>query len=87
MILQIMCILHMFQSHSGSEEVFKAMTKIRLLQELMDIEIKHWSQEELREYHYVLSDVSPWLNSQGVSLHHQLINELMARDMPSTFET
>lgn len=63
------------------------LTNLRLLQELMTIDVKDWSYEELREYHYVLSDVSPWLNSQGVSLHHQLINELMERDMPSTLET
>jgi len=62
--------------------------KIRLLQELTAVELKDWTQEELREYHYVLSDVSPWLNSQGVSLHHQVINELMERDLPaSTLET
>ncbi|MCI3927247.1 hypothetical protein MO973_44455 [Paenibacillus sp. TRM 82003] len=63
------------------------MSKIRLLQELMTIDLKQWSSEELREYHYVFSDVSPWLNSQGVSLHHQVINELMERDLPSTLET
>jgi len=28
--------------------------------------------------------VSPWLNAQGVSLHHQVIDELMGRDKAST---
>jgi hypothetical protein len=63
------------------------LKKVRLLQELTDVDLKHWSEEELREYHYVFSDVSPWLNSQGVSLHHQMINELMERDPPSTLGT
>jgi hypothetical protein len=58
------------------------MSRVRLLQELMNVEIKYWSEEELREHHYVLTDVSPILNSQGVSLHHQVINELMERDAP-----
>ena len=55
---------------------------MRLLQELADVPIGDWTEAELREYHYVLADVSPWLNSQGVSLHHQVINELMERDLP-----
>ncbi|HZG87596.1 hypothetical protein [Paenibacillus sp.] len=54
--------------------------KLRLLQELADVPLEEWTEAELREFHYVLADVSPWLNSQGVSLHHQVINELMERD-------
>jgi len=61
--------------------------KVRLLQQLADVPIEEWTEAELREYHYVLSDVSPWLNSQGVSLHHQVIDELMDRDRPSTLGT
>jgi len=56
--------------------------KLRLLQELADVPLGEWTEAELREYHYVLADVSPWLNSQGVSLHHQVINELIDRDQP-----
>lgn len=63
------------------------MKKVRMLQELSDVQLPQWSEEELRTHHYMLSDVSPWLNSQGVSLHHQVINELMNRELGPASQT
>ncbi|WP_199622338.1 hypothetical protein [Paenibacillus alkalitolerans] len=63
------------------------MGEVRLLQDLTDVVLNEWSDEELRRYDSVLSDVSPWLNSQGVSLHHQVIDERKRRIGGPTFET
>ena len=46
----------------------------RLLQRLSDVPIERWTDEELQRAHERLSDASPWLNAQGVSLHHQVID-------------
>ncbi|TLS48979.1 hypothetical protein FE782_27970 [Paenibacillus antri] len=60
---------------------------IRLLQQLSDVPIERWTEAELRRAHDMLSDASPWLNSQGVSLHHQVIDELKGRERSPTLET
>jgi hypothetical protein len=56
----------------------------RLLQRLSDVPIERWTDDELRRAHERLSDASPWLNSQGVSLHHQVIDAWKERGEPTT---
>ncbi|WP_166245542.1 hypothetical protein [Paenibacillus turpanensis] len=55
------------------------MNQIRTMQDLQDVLLEQWSKEELAEQHEAFSQLSPWLNSQGVSLHHQIIDEIKNR--------
>ncbi|CAM3618668.1 hypothetical protein [Marinicrinis lubricantis] len=52
----------------------------RRLEELSDVQLSNWTSEELMHHHRSMSDLSPWLNSQGSSLHHQIIDEIMRRN-------
>ncbi len=51
----------------------------RKLEELSIIKTEQWSAEELAFYHRVMSDLSPWLNSQGNHIHNQIITEIEHR--------
>jgi hypothetical protein len=51
----------------------------RHLDHLSTLPLKSWSMEELSFHHYIMSQLSPLLNQQGVSLHHQVINEIERR--------
>lgn len=62
------------------------MESPRSLLELCEHKAKEWSEEELWLYHRTLRDVSPWLNAQGTSMHHQIIDEIKRRNgAPETF--
>jgi hypothetical protein len=52
---------------------------LRTVQQLELIELSHWEKQELMTHHRTFSDLSPWLNAQGVSLHHKIINEIEER--------
>ncbi len=52
----------------------------RDLDELSTIPIEQWEIDELSYHHYMLSQLSPLINQQGISLHHQVIDEIMQRD-------
>jgi hypothetical protein len=51
----------------------------RDLEELSAIPIENWEIDELSYHHYMLSQMSPLMNEQGVSLHHQVVDEIMKR--------
>lgn len=51
----------------------------RSLLELSELKAEQWTQEELYHHHRVLRDVSPWLNAQGNTIHHQIIDEIKRR--------
>ncbi|MCH5586586.1 hypothetical protein MK805_16730 [Shimazuella sp. AN120528] len=51
----------------------------RDLEELSTIPMKNWEIDELSYHHYMLSQMSPLMNEQGVNLHHQVIDEIMKR--------
>ncbi|WP_438444812.1 hypothetical protein [Gorillibacterium sp. sgz5001074] len=52
----------------------------RSLLELSEHKARSWSDDELWHHHRMLSDVSPWLNAQGTSMHHQIIDEIKRRN-------
>jgi hypothetical protein len=47
--------------------------------ELSAIPIENWEIDELSYHHYMLSQMSPLINQQGISLHHQVIDEMLKR--------
>lgn len=51
----------------------------RDLEELSSIPIADWEIDELSYHHYMLSQMAPLMNEQGVSLHHQVIEEITKR--------
>lgn len=51
----------------------------RDLEELNNIPIESWEIDELSYHHYILSQMSPLMNEQGVSLHHQVVDEITKR--------
>ncbi|MFD2673587.1 hypothetical protein [Marinicrinis sediminis] len=55
------------------------MYNLRSLQQLEDVRLKDWKQHELDFHHRTMSDLSPWLNAQGVSKHHEIIEEIESR--------
>jgi len=60
------------------DEVIR-MYKGRRLDELTGVPLSEWEPHELSQHHFSLSQLTPWLNAQGVSLHHQLIEEIERR--------
>ncbi|KIL42225.1 hypothetical protein SD70_01355 [Gordoniibacillus kamchatkensis] len=51
----------------------------RQLHDLSTLGTSAWSDEELRYHHHVMSELSPWLNAQGVHIHGQIIQEIERR--------
>jgi hypothetical protein len=51
----------------------------RDLDELSMIPLAEWDLEELSYHHYMMAQLSPLMNAQGVSLHHDLIKEIERR--------
>ncbi|MDR6225828.1 hypothetical protein [Desmospora profundinema] len=51
----------------------------RNLDELINIPLSQWEREELAYHHFAMSQLSPLMNVQGISLHHQLIEEIERR--------
>lgn len=56
----------------------------RHIDELRMVPLSEWSLEELSYHHFMMSQMSPWMNQQGVSFHHQLIGEIERRGNIST---
>jgi hypothetical protein len=55
----------------------------RDMEELSGIPIENWEIDELTYHHYILSQMSPLMNEQGVSLHHQVVEEITKRGQHS----
>ncbi|TCS92804.1 hypothetical protein [Hazenella coriacea] len=51
----------------------------RDLSELNMTPIPDWAMEELSYHHYMMSQMSPFMNEQGVSLHRDVIKEIERR--------
>ncbi|MBD1373373.1 hypothetical protein IC620_13545 [Hazenella sp. IB182357] len=51
----------------------------RNLDELSMIPLSEWDLEELSYHHYMMAQMSPLMNQQGVSLHQDLIHEIEGR--------
>ncbi|MFT9848704.1 hypothetical protein [Aneurinibacillus sp. REN35] len=48
----------------------------RRLDELSDVPLAQWKIEELLYYHNMMSETAAFLNTQGVSYHHKIIEEI-----------
>ncbi len=59
----------------------------RTMEQLSDVRLEQWTGIELAEQHSAFSQLSPWLNSQGVSLHHQIIDEISRRGGLSSMQS
>nr|WP_246064935.1 hypothetical protein [Melghirimyces algeriensis] len=51
----------------------------RTLDELTGVPISEWDMEELSYHHFSMSQMSPLMNAQGISLHNQVIKEIERR--------
>jgi hypothetical protein len=51
----------------------------RTFDELSMVPLSQWTMEELTYHHFVMSQLSPLMNVQGTSLHHDLIREIEQR--------
>jgi len=51
----------------------------RKLSELNDIPLTKWDIKELAYYHHTMSEMADFLNFQGVSIHHKIIDEIESR--------
>ncbi|PTX60745.1 hypothetical protein C8P63_10855 [Melghirimyces profundicolus] len=51
----------------------------RTLDELTGVPVSEWEMEELSYHHFAMSQLSPLMNAQGISLHHQVIKEIERR--------
>lgn len=60
-------------------EVMTDMYRGRTLDELTGVPVPQWELNELTWHHLAMSQMSPLMNSQGVSLHHQIIQEIERR--------
>ncbi|MFC7440734.1 hypothetical protein [Laceyella putida] len=51
----------------------------RTFDELSMLPLSQWTMEELSYHHFVMAQMSPLMNVQGISLHHDLIREIEQR--------
>ena len=49
------------------------------MEALEDTPLPDWSMNELAFHHDVMAQLSGFLNAEGISLHHQIINEIERR--------
>ncbi|MGM9926420.1 MAG: hypothetical protein ACI35P_00580 [Bacillus sp. (in: firmicutes)] len=53
--------------------VGRDMTELSLLQK------KDWKDSELQYFHHTLQQMVPYLNSEGQSIHAEIVQEIMKR--------
>ncbi|MBN6187901.1 hypothetical protein JQN58_13445 [Aneurinibacillus sp. BA2021] len=51
----------------------------RRLDELNDVPLGQWEIRELLYHHTMMSEAAAFLNAQGVSYHHKIIEEIEKR--------
>jgi hypothetical protein len=51
----------------------------RNLEELSMTPLTDWNLDELSYHHFIMAQMSPYLNQQGASLHRQVIKEIENR--------
>ena len=51
----------------------------RDMTELSMMSIEQWTEDELAYFHHGLQQMTPYLNSEGVTIHHEIIKEIEAR--------
>lgn len=51
----------------------------RKMGDLEDVPVTEWTANELAFHHQTMSQLAGFLNSEGVSFHHTIINEIERR--------
>lgn len=51
----------------------------RDMTELSMMSKKAWSDKELAFFHHNLQQIAPYLNSEGVTIHREIVKEIMSR--------
>ena len=51
----------------------------RDMTELSMMSKQEWSDKELAFFHHNLQQIAPYLNIEGVTIHREIIKEIMAR--------
>lgn len=51
----------------------------RDMTELSMMSIKDWKDEELKFFHHSLQQMAPYLNSEGQTIHREIIEEIEYR--------
>lgn len=52
----------------------------RDLLELSSIQTDVWSNQELHYYHEQMTQLAPYLNNEGVTIHQKIIHEMESRN-------
>lgn len=55
------------------------MNSVRDMTELSMMPRINWSDEELAFFHHSLQQISPYLNTEGVTIHREIIREIESR--------
>ena len=62
----------------------------RDMTELSMMSKKDWTNKELAFFHHNLQQIAPYLNSEGVTIHREIVNEIISRgnmtDTDSSYE-
>ncbi|MFC4077674.1 hypothetical protein [Salinithrix halophila] len=66
-----------WRAHTEREVIL--VYKGRNLEELTAVPLSDWEMDELAYHHDAMAQMSPLMNAQGISLHHQLIEEIERR--------
>ena len=61
------------------------MMNNRDMTELSMMSKKEWVDDELSFFHYSLQQVTPYLNSEGVAIHREIMKEIEQRGGLSAF--
>jgi hypothetical protein len=51
----------------------------RDMTELSMMSKQDWTSQELAFFHHNLQQIAPYLNSEGVTIHREIIKEIMSR--------
>ena len=55
------------------------MYQERHMGQLEDVPVNEWTLNELAFHHHVMAQMGGFLNTEGVSFHHTIINEIERR--------
>ncbi len=51
----------------------------RDLTELSMISKQEWTKQELAHFHFNFQQITPYLNAEGLTIHKEIIHEIMSR--------
>ncbi|UTR14071.1 cytosolic protein [Salipaludibacillus sp. LMS25] len=45
-----------------------------------------WTEKELAYFHHLFQQISPYLSAEGVTIHREIVEEIMSRDGLTSLE-